>query len=323
MIDRLTPDQFTQALTHVRRFFPATPAIEAHALSEAVGAQVWLKLESTTPVRSFKVRGALNRLRTLLAAGPVAGIATASAGNHGLGVAWAARQSGIPALVVVPAAANPQKVALLRTLGAEVIQAGVDYFAAFQHMQTVAASRGWPVLHAFDDPDVIAGQGTVGLELLEQVPDLDCVVAGVGGGGLIGGIAAAIKQQRPAVRIVGVQPAGANSMVQSLAAGRVTTLEKVETIADGLSSRAPGEWTLALAQRYVDQVFMQPDEDLLAAVGFLLQREHQVAEPAGAAATAAVLQRGAALFGQRIAIVLSGGNVADRVLAQVAGGLPG
>jgi threonine dehydratase len=317
------PRALTEALTHIRRYFPPTPVVEAHALSAAVGGRVWLKLESTTPVRTFKVRGALNRLRTLAAQGPVPGVATASAGNHGLGVAWSARQMGIPALVVVPANANPQKVALLQAIGAEVMQHGVDFFAAFHYMQQEAARRGWPVVHAYDDPDVIAGQGTVGLELLEQVPEMDCVLVGVGGGGLIGGVAAAIKERRPAVRIVGVQMAGADSMARSLAAGSVVGIDQVRTIADGLGARAPGQHCFALARRYVDEVIVLDDDALWPAMTLLLQGEHQVAEPAGAAATAALLQYGAARFGRQPVVVISGGNEADAVLAQVCARIHG
>ena len=307
----------------VRRYFPPTPVLPAPRLGAALGATVDCKLDTATPIRVFKLRGALVKLDALSRAGVGGGVATASAGNHGLAVARAARLAGRSALVCVPAAANPQKVALIEAEGARVEQRGHDYQAAFERCLELAQAEGRTVVHAYDDPDVISGQGSVGLELLAG-GEYDAVLMGIGGGGLISGVAAAVKQLRPATRVIGLQPEGANSMVQSLAAGQPTAIERVATIADGLGARRPGEWTFALTQRYVDDVWTVSDAQILEAMAFLLREERQIVEPAGGAAVAGLLARGAAAAAPqvagrapRLAVVLSGANIADALLADV------
>lgn len=303
----------------VRRHFAPTPVLTAPRLAARVGAaEVILKLDIATPIRTFKLRGALNKIETLEAAGAAGGVVTASAGNHGLAVAWAARAAGRPAVICVPEGANPQKVAAIAATGARVVQHGVDYQAAFEHCVELGRREGLHLVHAYDDPAVIAGQGTVGLELAAQLPEpVDAVLVGVGGGGLISGLAVALKHLWPGVRVIGVQPEGADSMARSLAAGCIAALDQVRTIADGLGARHPGQWTFALSRRYVDEVVRVSDDDLWAAMAVLLQEERQVVEPAGAAGTAALLRYGAARFGRRVAVVLSGANIADAVLARV------
>lgn len=308
----------------VRRHFPPTPLIHAPRLSAATGATVDLKLENCTPIRVFKLRGALVKLEALARAGVAGGVATASAGNHGLAVARAARLFGRSALVCVPEGANPQKIALIEAEGARVEQHGRDYQAAFEHCVQLAAAEGRTIVHAYDDPDVISGQGTIGLELLAGGEPYDAVLVGIGGGGLISGVSAAIKQASPGTRVIGVEPAGADAMARSLAAGAPVELERVATIADGLAARQPGQWTFALAQRHVDEVWRVSDEQILQALAFLLREERQVAEPAGGAAVAGLLARGATAAAPqvqgrapRLAVLLSGANIADAVLADV------
>jgi len=316
-------EQLRSAEAVVRRYFPPTPVVSAPRLSAALGAAVDFKLEICTPIRVFKLRGALVKLDALARAGVTGGVATASAGNHGLAVARAARLFGRSALVCVPEGANPQKIALIEAEGARVEQRGRDYQAAFEHCVDLAQAEGRTIVHAYDDPDVISGQGTVVLELLAGA-EYDAVVLGIGGGGLISGVGAAIKQWRPETRVIGVEPEGADSMARSLAAGQITALERVQTIADGLAARHPGEWTFDLARRYVDEVWTVSDEQILDGLAFLLREERQVVEPAGGAAVAGLLARGAAAAAPRVqgraprlAVVLSGANIADVVLAEV------
>lgn len=301
---------FQAAEAVMRRCFPPTPLLFAPRLSRRLGTEVWLKLESCTPIRTFKLRGALNKLEALEREGVSGGVVTASAGNHGLAVARAARLFGRPAVVVVPENANPQKLSLIAAEGARVVKHGHDYQAAFEESLLIGRDEGLTHIHAYDDPVVIAGQGSIGVELLESGVEFDTVLAGVGGGGLISGLAALLKNARPGVRAIGVQPAGASSMVRSLAAGRVVAVERVETIADGLAARKPGEHTLALTRRYVDAVRIVSDEQIMAAMRLLLHEERLVAEPAGAAGLAALLDGGAADLG-RVVVVVTGANIAD------------
>ncbi len=300
----------------VRRYFPATPLIGAPRLGARLGTEVLLKLDCFTPIRTFKIRGALVKLQALADSGNTGGVVTASAGNHGLAVARAARLFGRPAVVCVPEGANPQKKALIAAEGARVVEAGRDYQAAFENCLSIAESEGLSVVHAYDDPSVIAGQGTVGLELVDAGLPFDTVIMGIGGGGLISGVAAAIKQLKPGARVIGVQPEGADSMLRSVEAGRIVELEKVQTIADGLGARKPGHHTLAHTQQYVDQLLRVSDDDLYEAMRFLLREERVVAEPAGAAGAAALLRYGATGLG-RVAVLVSGANIADSVFEQI------
>lgn len=300
----------------VRRFFPPTPVVPAPRLSQRVGTPVLLKMEAFTPIRVFKLRGALVKLQHLEAAGIGGGVVTASAGNHGLAVARAARLFNRPATICVPESANPQKVALIEAEGARVVKHGHDYQDAFDNATRIAAAEGLTIVHAYDDPYVIAGQGTVGLELADSDHGFDTVLMGIGGGGLISGVAAALKQLRPGVRIIGVQPEGADSMVRSRSAGSIVELDRVVTIADGLGARKPGPHTFAHVEEYVDDLLRVSDDDLLAACRFLLHEERIVVEPAGAAGTAALLRHGAAGLG-RVVVLASGANISDAVFQQI------
>ena len=312
----LTVEDFRRAEQVVRRFFPATPVVSAPRLSEKVGAPVSLKLECFTPIRTFKIRGALNKVQALVEAGVTGGVITASAGNHGLAVARAAREFGRPATICVPDGANPQKKALIEAEGARVVEHGVDYQAAFENCVRIGQAEGLALVHAYDDPHVIAGQGTVALELADSGLPFDTVIMGIGGGGLIGGVAAALKALKPEVRIIGVQPEGADSMLRSVKAGQIVELEKVATIADGLGARKPGVHTLPLAQQHVDGLLSVSDDDLWDAMRYLLHEERIVAEPAGAAGVAALLRYGARDLGRTVALV-SGANIADSVFQRI------
>ena len=235
---------------------------------------------------------------------------TVSAGNHAGAVAWAARAAGVPATVVMAESANPTKVAACRGYGAEVVLHGPTSTEAFAEMYRLRDERHLTFIHPFDSPRTLAGTGTIGLEVLDDLPEADTVVVGVGGGGLIGGIATAIKEAKPSARVFGVEPTGADAMIRSLAAGQVVHLDHVETIADGLAPPFVGELPLAVVQRYVDDVIALTDEEIVAGMRFLLERCKLVAEPAGAAATAAVLLGKVPIRpGENVAIIVSGGNV--------------
>jgi threonine dehydratase len=300
----------------VRRYFPATPLIGAPRLGAHLGTEVLLKLECFTPIRTFKLRGALVKLQSLEVNGITGSVVTASAGNHGLAVARAARLFGRPAVICVPSGANPQKMGLIAAEGARVVEGGVDYQAAFENCLRIAEAESMTVVPAYDDPSVIAGQGTIGLELVDSGVPFDTVIMGIGGGGLISGVAAALKQLQPGIRVIGVQPEGADSMLRSVEAGRIVELERVQTIADGLGARKPGQQTLAHTQRYVDQLLRVSDADLLEAMRFLLREERIVAEPAGAAGVAALLKYGVQDLG-RVAVIISGANIADSLFAEI------
>lgn len=300
----------------VRRFFPPTPLIAAPRLSDRLGTPVYLKLDCFTPIRTFKLRGALNKLQWMVEEGIPGGVVTASAGNHGLAVARAARLMGRSAVVCVPQGANPQKKALILAEGARLEEAGADYEAAHRHAEEIAQAEGLTEVHAYDDLQVIAGQGTLGLELADSGLDFDTVLCGVGGGGLISGVATAVKTLRPGVRVIGVEPEGADAMARSLEAGQMVELDRVSTIADGLAARKPGVNTLALTRSYVDEIRRVSDEDLRAAMGLLLQEERVVVEPAGAAGLAALLRTGAQGLG-RIVILITGANIADSLFQEL------
>jgi threonine dehydratase len=304
-----------QAEPIVRRFFPPTPLLEARRLSRRFGVPIHLKLDCFTPIRTFKLRGALVKMHALEAAGVTGAVVTASAGNHGLAVARAARLFGRRATVVVPQGANPQKVEAIAAEGAEVIHDGIDYQAAFDHCQQLAAERGGTVVHAYDDPHIIAGQGTLGLEL----EPCDTFLCGIGGGGLISGVATALKARFPSVRVIGVQPEGADSMARSLEAGGIVGIDQARTLADGLGARRPGVLTWELTRRYVERVVRVPDEALVEAMRILLREERIVAEPAGSAGLAALLQTPALAVG-RVVVAVTGANISDEVLARVMSG---
>jgi threonine dehydratase len=287
-----------------------TPCAHSVTLSRMLGCEVYLKLENLQMTGSFKERGALNKMLLLDDEQRAAGVITASAGNHAQAVAHAAVTLGIQATIVMPQTTPMAKVRGTREFGADIVLHGEGYDAAYEKARELQAERGYTFVHAFDDADVIAGQGTIGLELLEQVPDLDMVVVPVGGGGLIGGIAAAVKASRPQAAIVGVEAERIAGMKHSVEAGSVVPLPAAATIADGISVARVGELTLPLAQRYVDTLVTVSEEELAKAILVLLEREKTLAEGAGAAGFAGLYSgRVAGTAGKRVVVVISGGNI--------------
>jgi threonine dehydratase len=297
---------------HIRR----TPTERSDALSLLSGRAVFLKLENLQKTGAFKVRGALHALLRKEPAERASGVVTASAGNHGQGVAYAAQLLGVRATVVLPQGVPLAKLTAIQRTGAEAVLSGESYDAAHAAAVDMAREAKRAYVHAFDDDDVIAGQGTVALEMLDDVSDLDCVVVPVGGGGLLAGVALAAAERRPRPRIVGVQALGASAFADSFSAG--TIVERPgSTIADGIAVRRPAERTLGIVRRLVDDVITVSDEAIARAIVVLLERTKLLAEGAGAAALAAVLEHDRRIAGQRIGVVISGGNIDPNLLGKV------
>ncbi|MBI4280352.1 MAG: pyridoxal-phosphate dependent enzyme [Armatimonadetes bacterium] len=305
----LTLDDIVAARRATASRLHRTPMLRSSTLAAMTGTDLLLKAECFQKTGSFKPRGVLNKIRHLSPEEKQRGLITFSAGNHAQAVAYAAAAEGIPATVVMPAAAVRSKVEAARGYGAEVVLHG-EMTQIFARAEELRRERNLTFVHPFDDPIVIAGQGTVGLEILDEVPDLRVAVVPVGGGGLISGIAAALKLSRPDVRVYGVEPMTAAAMAQSLAAGRPVRLEQVRTVADGLAAPFAGEHTYALVSRFVDGIITVPDDAIVRAMRLVMERCKVVVEPAGAAGVAALLSgQIPEARGARTVCVLSGGNV--------------
>ena len=284
-----------------------TPVMGSSWLGGQVGVQLYFKLELFQKTGSFKPRGVLNKLHHLSPNDRGKGVITLSAGNHAQALAWAATQSGISSTVVMPTTSLHSKIAATQSYGGEVILTESDILETCLRIQK---ERGLTLVHPFDDPMIIAGQGTVGVEVLEDVPEVDVVVVGVGGGGLISGIATALKAEKPGVKVIGVEPEGASAMAQSLQRGEPVYLDRVDTVADGLAAPFAGQHTLAHVQAYVDDMVIVSDREIVEAMGLILERCKVVAEPAAASTLAALLSGKVSLpQGSTVVCVLSGGNV--------------
>lgn len=285
--------------------------------SSEVEARVFLKLENLQRTGSFKLRGAYNRMRQMTPAELDRGVVAASAGNHAQGVALAATLVGTSATIVMPEGASMTKVVATRGYGAQVELYGDTFDDAYARAEELALKTGAVLIPAFEDPWVIAGQGTVGLEMLDVRPNLDAVVVPIGGGGLISGVAVAVKSQNPRIRVIGVQAEGAAAMVASRAAGHVVTSPGAHTIADGIAVKHPGEMTFGLIERYVDELVTVDDHDISRAILLFLERTKLVVEGAGAAAMAAILTNKVPLRADRIGVVVSGGNIDVSLLSRL------
>jgi threonine dehydratase len=294
-----------------------SPFAYSETISRMSGNRVFFKLENLQMTGSFKERGALNRLLTLAPEAAARGMIAASAGNHGMAVAFHSQRLGIAATIVMPSHAPLIKVSRVRQYGAQVLLHGEDYDMAFAEARRLSRERGLTLVHAFDDPWVIAGQGTIGLEVYEQNHDLDAVIVPVGGGGLIAGIALALKSLKPDFRIIGVQAESIPSMKAALEKGEPVGLPPALTIADGIAVRAVGATPLELVKTFVDDIVTVGEGEIANAVLLLLEIEKTVAEGAAAAPLAALLNKKISLNGRNVGLIVSGGNIDMNLISRI------
>ncbi len=306
-----------KARERIREFIYKSPCRHSVELSQMTGQDTVLKLDNVQRTGAFKERGALNKILTLANDEKRRGVVAASAGNHAQAVAYHACARGIKAQIVMPLMTPLVKVAATKGFGAEVVLHGANYDEAYAFAQESCAEQGMTFLHPFDDTEIINGQGSIGLELLEQVPDLEAVIVPIGGGGLISGVACAIKESNPNIRVVGVQTERLPSMLRATEAGHPVTIPASATIADGIAVRRAGEVTLPLVQRYVDEIVTVDEEEIANAILVLLEKEKTLAEGAGAVAIASLLQHKTSLQGQKTAALVCGGNIDVSLLAKI------
>ena len=305
------------ALGRIRQAIRVSPCTRSETFSALTNNSIFLKLDNQQRTGAFKERGALNKLLTLSSDERARGVIAASAGNHAQGVAYHAGQLGIRARILMPLPTPLTKVSATRAYGAEVVLHGANYDEAYEKAVEQSQQDHLTLVHAFDDDAVIAGQGTLGIEILQQHPYIEAIVVPIGGGGLIGGIACAAKETSPKVRVFGVQPARIPSMKAAVDAGKPVTLNSAKTIADGIAVRRAGERTLPLVQKYVDEIVTVEEEEIANAILLLLEREKTLAEGAGAAAIAAVLNRKLSLSNKKVAVLVCGGNIDVTLLARI------
>lgn len=313
----VTLEEVRAARERIRTLAVVTPMLD---VSRLAGRPLWLKCENLQPGGAFKIRGACNMLAQLSDEQRRRGVITYSSGNHGQAVALAARAMGAPAVVVMPTTAPKIKVDGAKAFGAEVVFEGTTSLHRRARAEALAAERGLTMVPPFDHEWIIAGQGTLGLEILEQLPSVATVLAPIGGGGLVSGVSAAIKQSRPAVQVIGVEPSGAAGMKRSIDAGEVRTLDGSSSIADGLMAARPGDLNFAHVRTFVDRIDTVDDSEIAAAVRWLFTRAKIVVEPSGAATVAAALRESASYTAPVVAIV-SGGNLDPGDLAKYLEGI--
>lgn len=306
----LAPADFEAARARVAPHIYHTPLVTSRLLSERTGFEVRLKAEMFQRTGSYKIRGPLNKFSYLSAEQKRRGVVCSSAGNHAQGVALAAKLQGIRAVVVMAENATPSKIAATRAYGAEVVLHGTIWDEADERARQLVEERGLAYIHPFDDLQLIAGQGTLGLEIYEDWREVDVAIVPIGGGGLISGVSMALKGRNPAIRVIGVESSGAPGMKRSVEEGRVVTLDRVDCIIDGLRVKRVGEVTFSIVQRFVDEIVALPDEAIFDAVVWVMSHAKLVVEGAAAAPVAALLNGLIkAPAGSRIACVLSGGNI--------------
>lgn len=311
----ITLDKVYHAKHILREVIRQTDVIKAPKLNP--DCEVWLKTENLQITGSFKVRGAYYKMSQLSPEEKAKGVIACSAGNHAQGVALAAQKAGIKAVICLPDSAPISKVEATKSYGAEVVLVEGVYDDAYNEALRLRDEHGYTFIHPFNDELVIEGQGTIGLELMEQLSDLDAVVVPVGGGGLISGVAFAIKSLNPNVKVYGVQASGAPSMRSSLASGKILSLDSVSTIADGIAVKTPGTNTFELCSKYVDEVVTVTDDEISAAILALMEQQKLVTEGAGAVSVAAVMFNKIPVKGNKVCCVLSGGNIDVTILSRV------
>lgn len=306
-----------QAQSILKSIVKKTPLERSKSFSVMSGANVYLKLENLQTTGSFKVRGAYNMISRLSSDKLANGVLCASAGNHAQGVAYAASKLGVKSTVFMPVFAPPLKVIATRAYGAEVVLTGENFDEALKAALEYGEKSGATFVHPYNNPDIIAGQGTVGLEIFDQLDNIDAVLVPIGGGGLISGIAIALKQLNPSIKIIGVEPEDAQSMKMSIEANEPRMLTSCNTIADGIAVKSPGDLTFEITRNLVDEFITVSDAEIAQTTYMLLQRAKILAEPAGVAAMAAVLFRKTDLNGKNVIPVISGGNINMSILEQI------
>lgn len=305
----LSVNDFQTAAGRLKNVIHTIPLSSSKTFSEMSGAEVYLKYENQQKTGSFKVRGAYNKIMKRYEQGGLQAVVASSAGNHAQGVAFAASQIGVPATIVMPRSTPIAKVSATEGYGAKVVLHGAIYDEAYAKACEIVEKEGAEFIHPFDDEDVMAGQGTIALEILSDLPTVDMIFVPAGGGGLISGISACIKQINPRIQVIGVQAEGANSIVASFQKEKIMPSSSVHTIADGIAVKTPGEKTMGYINQYVDKMVTVSDAEIAAAILLLLERTKQVVEPSGAAPLAAVLNQKVDIAGKKVCCVLSGGNI--------------
>ena len=310
-------EQIQLAQRRLKGIIPSSPLILSGSLSQALGSEIFLKLENLQETGSFKVRGAYNRLLRLGPKEKEKGVIAASAGNHAQGVAWSARKLGIGATIVMPEEVSIKKLMAVKEYGMEIILHGANYDEAHAHAAALSRETGKILIPAFDDPHVIAGQGTIGLEISNLLEKETAIVVPVGGGGLISGIALTAKSLCPDVRIIGVQADGCPSAIQSLNEHRPIAVEVRPTLADGIAIKKPGDLTFPILQRYVDEMAGVGEEGIAGAIMNLLEKVNIVVEGAGAAPLAALMDNKVSTKAKRYVLVISGGNIETSMIDSI------
>nr|WP_106779330.1 threonine/serine dehydratase [Lysinibacillus timonensis] len=313
----VTLNQIYQAKANLAGVIIPTPLHVSRTFSELTGSEIYLKTENLQKTGSFKIRGAYNKISNLTDTEKANGVVAFSAGNHGAGTAYAAQQLGVSATVVMPTNPVLNKKNAIISYGATALEHGTTSIEMHQKAMELVQSEGRTMIHPFDDPYVIAGQGTIGVEILDELPEADVVIVPVSGGGLIAGIAAALKEMKPTIKVIGINTEGATAMYTALQNGQPTTVEKVETIADGLMAACVGDLTFAHTQHYVDDLVLVKEKDIANTVALLAERAKIVAEPSGAAALAGVLSGQLNIKGKKVVVLVSGGNVSFALYHQL------
>ena len=302
-----------EAKLKIETLISPTPLHYASNLSRIFGAEIYLKLECLQPIKVFKIRGAYNKIINLSDQERKKGLVTASSGNHGIAVSYVSNKLNLSSTVCLPEGANPSKINQIKQFGANIVKDGETYDDCYKNAIEIVSNNKSTLVHPFNDPLVIAGQGTIGLELIEQLPDLNTVIVPIGGGGLISGIALALKHFTNQIKILGVQPKGASSMFTSIQQNQIVKLNSINTIADGLAAKEPGDLTFELTRKFVDDIFLLNENEIKNSIIDLLIEENILSEPSGAASLAA-LKHYHPSPNEKIVLLISGGNISRQLI---------